>query len=66
MRIDVDEFDAELPRPQAALRAFEARVAAVGALGIAGPEDDHLGFLQAILHAAVAGAGTPMRIELPK
>ena len=30
-------------------RALEAAIGAIGAFGIAGPEDDHLGFLQTIL-----------------
>ena len=47
--IDVDHLDAELARPLATARALEA----VGRVRVAGPEHDHLGFLQAVLHGAV-------------
>ena len=54
MRVDVHELDAEFLGPEAARRALEPRIGAVGAFGIAGPEDDHLGFLEAVLDPAVA------------
>ncbi len=54
MRVDVHELDAEFLGPQAARRALEPRIGSIGAFGIAGPEDDHLGFLEAILDPAVA------------
>ena len=52
-RIDVHELDAQLLGPQPPLRAFEARVDAAGGLGVTGPEDDLLGFLQAVFDRAV-------------
>src|SRR5208337_1483045 len=54
VRVDVNEFDSEFLGPQATRRAFEPGIGAVGAFGIRGPEDDHLGFLEAILDPAIA------------
>src|SRR5208337_3891818 len=53
-RVDMNELDAEFLRPQATRRALEPCIGAVGAFGIARPEDDHLGFLEAILDPAIA------------
>ena len=50
----MNELDAEFLGPQATLGALEPGIAAVGAFGIARPEDDHLGFLEAVLDPAVA------------
>src|SRR5271165_4552416 len=50
----MNELDAEFLGPQAIRRALEPAIGAVGAFGITGPEDDHLGFLEAILHHAKA------------
>ena len=47
--VDVDHFDAELPGPLAPLGPLEA----VGRVRVRGPEDDHLGVLEAVLHGAV-------------
>src|SRR6202049_1024264 len=49
VRIDVDELDPQLLRPQAPLRAFKSRVPAVRTLRVARPEHDQLRFLQAVL-----------------
>ena len=49
VRIDVHELDAEFPGPRAPLHPLEP----VGRVRIAGPEHDHLGFLETVLHGAV-------------
>ena len=65
VRINVDELDAEFLGPHAPLRALEARGVAVGDLRVARPEDDHLGFLQAVLDEAVeAGHADAHRIAV--
>jgi hypothetical protein len=64
MRIDVNEFDAELLCPQAPLGSLEAHVAAVGALRVARPEHDLFGVLQAVLDGAVvAGPSHPLAVS---
>ena len=52
-RVDVHELDAELLGPQPPLRALEAGIDSAGGLGIARPEHDLLGFLEAVFHGAV-------------
>ena len=52
--VDMNHFDAQFFQPLAADRAFVSGVNAAGRLGVAGPEDHHLTFLQTVLDGAVA------------
>src|SRR5271165_3595628 len=54
MWVDVDKLDAEVLGPKPARGALKAGIGTVGALRVAGPEDDHIGFLEAVLEASVS------------
>ena len=55
VRVDVNELDAGFLGPQTARRSLESCVGPVGTFGVAGPEDDHFGFLETVVEAAIAG-----------
>ncbi len=71
MRIDVYHLDAEFFRPHAPLGPLEPAVHTTGCFRITGPEHNHLGVLEAVLHQtkrltdAQAHAVSPMMHGTP-